>query len=141
MHGRGHTLSVTHWKCGTLGFKSSDTYITAAPLFGPSMLAQHLRFCELSAHAQQPATGAWFGTFVAVLYLGFPLTVMSQLTTGPMLDVIAPKDKVRPKTHHSVFVTISSTLFLTKTLLHDMVAALHVTLSGSLLCRLDSSKD
>lgn len=25
---------------------------------------------------------------------GFPFTVLSQLTTGPMLDVIAPKDKI-----------------------------------------------
>jgi hypothetical protein len=28
------------------------------------------------------------------MYAGFPFTVFSQLTTGPMLDVIAPKDKI-----------------------------------------------
>ena len=43
----------------------------------------------------QPATSAMFGLFVFVMYAGFPFTVFSQLTTGPMLDVIAPIDKVR----------------------------------------------
>lgn len=41
-----------------------------------------------------PATRGWFGAFVAVLYAGFPFTVFSQLTTGPMLDTIAPIDKI-----------------------------------------------
>lgn len=41
-----------------------------------------------------PATTAAFAGFVTVLYLGFPFTVFSQLTTGPMLDVIAPEDKI-----------------------------------------------
>ena len=35
-----------------------------------------------------------FGFFVAVMYGGFPFTVFSQLTTGPMLDAIAPEDKI-----------------------------------------------
>lgn len=30
---------------------------------------------------------------IIVLYVGFPATVLSQLTTGPMLDVLAPEDK------------------------------------------------
>jgi len=41
-----------------------------------------------------PATNAAFGGFVFVMYAGFPFTVFSQLTTGPMLDVIAPEDKI-----------------------------------------------
>ncbi len=44
--------------------------------------------------SSKPATPGWFGAFVAVMYAGFPFTVFSQLTTGPMLDVIAPRDKV-----------------------------------------------
>mmetsp|Transcript_62803 Transcript_62803/g.185464 ORF Transcript_62803/g.185464 Transcript_62803/m.185464 type:complete len:510 (-) Transcript_62803:200-1729(-) len=40
------------------------------------------------------ATTAAFAGFVTVLYLGFPFTVFSQLTTGPMLDVLAPIDKI-----------------------------------------------
>lgn len=42
----------------------------------------------------QPATEGAFAAFVIVLYAGFPFTVFSQLTTGPMLDVIAPEDKI-----------------------------------------------
>lgn len=34
-----------------------------------------------------------FLIFVAVLYLGFPITFISNLTTGPMLDRIAPMDQ------------------------------------------------
>lgn len=41
-----------------------------------------------------PATTLGFAFFVAVMYLGFPLTVISQLSTGPMLDIIAPEDKI-----------------------------------------------
>lgn len=41
-----------------------------------------------------PATPLSFGFFVAVMYGGFPFTVFSQLTTGPMLDAIAPEDKI-----------------------------------------------
>mmetsp|Transcript_50181 Transcript_50181/g.76356 ORF Transcript_50181/g.76356 Transcript_50181/m.76356 type:complete len:724 (+) Transcript_50181:93-2264(+) len=40
------------------------------------------------------ATTGMFGLFVFVMYGGFPFTVFSQLTTGPMLDVIAPIDKI-----------------------------------------------
>lgn len=38
-------------------------------------------------------TSTTYGLFVAVLYLSFPLTVISQLTTAPMLERIAPPDK------------------------------------------------
>lgn len=41
-----------------------------------------------------PASDLTFGFFVFVMYAGFPFTVFSQLTTGPMLDVIAPEDKI-----------------------------------------------
>jgi len=40
------------------------------------------------------ATQLAFGFFVFLMYGGFPFTVFSQLTTGPMLDVIAPEDKL-----------------------------------------------
>mmetsp|Transcript_14891 Transcript_14891/g.41144 ORF Transcript_14891/g.41144 Transcript_14891/m.41144 type:complete len:706 (-) Transcript_14891:285-2402(-) len=40
------------------------------------------------------ATTGMFAFFIIVMYLGFPLTVVSQLSTGPMLDRIAPEDKV-----------------------------------------------
>eukprot|EP00536_Pseudo-nitzschia_multiseries_P004817 jgi/Psemu1/189075/e_gw1.84.76.1 len=40
------------------------------------------------------ATQLSFGFFVFLMYGGFPFTVFSQLTTGPMLDVIAPDDKL-----------------------------------------------
>mmetsp|Transcript_16021 Transcript_16021/g.36967 ORF Transcript_16021/g.36967 Transcript_16021/m.36967 type:complete len:699 (-) Transcript_16021:138-2234(-) len=41
-----------------------------------------------------PPTNTTFGIFVAVMYGGFPFTVLSQLTTGPMLDAIAPEDQI-----------------------------------------------
>ncbi|KAL3925136.1 MAG: hypothetical protein SGILL_000608 [Bacillariaceae sp.] len=41
-----------------------------------------------------PATTASFAGFVFVMYAGFPVTVWSQLTTGPMLDIIAPTDMI-----------------------------------------------
>lgn len=44
--------------------------------------------------ANGPATEGFFIAFVCVMYAGFPFTVFSQLTTGPMLDVLAPEDKV-----------------------------------------------
>jgi len=40
-----------------------------------------------------PATTATYGGFVAVLYMSFPLTVISQLSTGPMLDALSPVDR------------------------------------------------
>lgn len=39
-----------------------------------------------------PTQGTFIG-FVIVLYIGFPMTVLSQLSTGPMLDMIAPPSK------------------------------------------------
>lgn len=40
-----------------------------------------------------PASNGTYGGFIAVFYTGFPFTVISQLSTGPMLDMIAPLDK------------------------------------------------
>ena len=38
----------------------------------------------------EPATSTTYAIFIAALYIGFPFTVLSQLSTGPMLDRIAP---------------------------------------------------
>lgn len=43
--------------------------------------------------AKANATTTTFAIFVTVLYLAFPLTVISQLSTGPMLDRIAPESQ------------------------------------------------
>jgi hypothetical protein len=42
---------------------------------------------------EAPATSGWFAAFIVILYCGFPFTVFSQLSTGPMLDSISPVDK------------------------------------------------
>jgi hypothetical protein len=39
------------------------------------------------------ATTGFFAFFIIVMYGGYPFTVISQLTTGPMLDMIAPPEK------------------------------------------------
>lgn len=41
----------------------------------------------------QPTSTTVYGIYVALMYLGFPLTVLSQLSTGPMLDRISPPNK------------------------------------------------
>jgi MFS family permease len=41
----------------------------------------------------EPPTYSTFIGFVATMYVGYPFTVMSQLSTSPMLDRIAPLDK------------------------------------------------
>ncbi len=38
------------------------------------------------------ATATNYGLFVFAVYFGFPLTYLSQFTTGPMLDAITPED-------------------------------------------------
>ena len=42
--------------------------------------------------AEQPATEGSFALFTSIVYLGVPLAVISNLTTGPMLDRVSPKD-------------------------------------------------
>ena len=41
----------------------------------------------------QPASDGTFAAFIVALYVGFPFTVLSQLSTGPMLDSLAPEDR------------------------------------------------
>jgi len=48
----------------------------------------------LLAIGNAAATRGAFAAFVFVMYGGFPFTVFSQMTTGPMLDIIAPEDKL-----------------------------------------------
>lgn len=43
--------------------------------------------------ASEKATSSSLVWFVVVLYVGYPFTVISQLTTGPMLDAIAPESQ------------------------------------------------
>ena len=43
--------------------------------------------------ALAPASTATFGIFVALLYACFPFTVISQLSTGPMLEATSPPEK------------------------------------------------
>ena len=43
--------------------------------------------------AQMATTKANFGLYVAVMYGGFGFTFISQISTGPMLDAIAPTEK------------------------------------------------
>jgi MFS family permease len=40
-----------------------------------------------------PATQVTYIGFMVVLYIGYPFTVLSQLTTGPMLDALAPSSQ------------------------------------------------
>ena len=46
----------------------------------------------LQLGSQDPSTGYLAG-FIAAMYMGFPFTVISQLSTGPMLDRIAPLEQ------------------------------------------------
>ncbi|CAB9519853.1 expressed unknown protein [Seminavis robusta] len=66
--------------------------------FGPALCAVGanlltgavtLILLQIATLPDQP-TSASYAAFVSVLYLSFPLTVISQLSTGPMLDRIAP---------------------------------------------------
>ena len=41
----------------------------------------------------KPATSGSFTLYTCIIYLGFPLTVISNMTTGPMLDRITPVEK------------------------------------------------
>lgn len=41
----------------------------------------------------EPPTNASFALYVCILYIGFPLAVISNLTTGPMLDRVTPLEK------------------------------------------------
>jgi hypothetical protein len=58
-------------KLGASGGCVMGNVVTAVVTIG-------LLYIALSA----PTTSTWFGAFVAILYLGFPFTVFSQLSTG-----------------------------------------------------------
>lgn len=47
----------------------------------------------LQVASVNPPTTVTYGLFFAVMYLSFPLTVISQLSTGPMLDRISPSSQ------------------------------------------------
>lgn len=42
--------------------------------------------------AAQPASEGSFALFASIIYLGVPLAVISNLSTGPMLDRVSPRD-------------------------------------------------
>lgn len=63
---------------------------------GGCMLGNIITGCVTSALlviGLQTPSNALFGVFITILYVGFPFTVISQLSTGPMLDCIAPPEK------------------------------------------------
>ncbi|KAL3909912.1 MAG: hypothetical protein SGILL_007899 [Bacillariaceae sp.] len=64
----------------------------AACVFGNVVTAVGITAVLLIALIE-PATSATFGGFLAVLYTIMPFTVLSNLSTGPMLDMIAPVNK------------------------------------------------
>ncbi|CAB9500687.1 major facilitator Superfamily [Seminavis robusta] len=68
--------------------------------FGPALIASlsniltgAVTIALLHIAMMEPATTTTFAVFVAVLYIAFPLTVISQVSTGPMLDRIAPESR------------------------------------------------
>lgn len=58
---------------------------------GNAITAVGIALCVFIA-SMTPTTGTYVG-FILCLYLIFPLTVISQLSTGPMLDMLAPPEK------------------------------------------------
>lgn len=61
-------------------------------VMGNAITAVGIVLCMLVAEIKPPTTGT-FAAFIVCLYSIFPLTVISQLSTGPMLDMLAPVDK------------------------------------------------
>ncbi|CAB9500689.1 major facilitator superfamily [Seminavis robusta] len=68
--------------------------------FGPALIASlsnlltgAVTIALLHIGLMQPATTTTFAVFIVVMYLAFPLTVISQVSTGPMLDRIAPESR------------------------------------------------
>ena len=58
-------------------------------VFGNLVTAMGICACLYICQIEPPTTGTLAG-FVVFLYMIFPLTVVSQLSTGPMLDKLAP---------------------------------------------------
>ena len=60
---------------------------------GANLLTGAITVVLLQIANINPPTYATYCIFVTVLYLAFPMTVISQLSTGPMLDRISPLDQ------------------------------------------------
>ncbi len=70
-------------------YDGSDIVISVPPICSPTgVVIIALLYIGLA-----PASNATFGAFVALLYACFPFTVISQLSTGPMLEATSPPDK------------------------------------------------
>lgn len=82
---------------GWFDLMSSLTYFCCCALYSGCVLGNFLTALMTIALLQigiiTPATTATFAIFVTVMYVGFPMTVISQLSTGPMLDMIAPASR------------------------------------------------
>ena len=61
-------------------------------VFGNVVTGIGIMACLLIVEIDPPST-ATFGGFIAMLYGVFPMTVLSQLSTGPMLDMLSPIDR------------------------------------------------
>ena len=68
-------------------------YGPATSCVGANLLTGLVTVGLLQIATINPPTIASFAIFAAVLYVTFPATVISQLSTGPMLDRIAPPDQ------------------------------------------------
>ena len=61
-------------------------------VFGNLITAVGIVACCIICEIDPPTTGTLVG-YVSFMYSIYPLTVVSQLSTGPMLDRLAPKDR------------------------------------------------
>lgn len=65
---------------------------TAKSAVAANLLTAGTVLAQLHIALATPST-ATLAVFIAVVYLAYPLSIISQLSTGPMLDRIAPADK------------------------------------------------
>ncbi|KAL3902705.1 MAG: hypothetical protein SGARI_005710, partial [Bacillariaceae sp.] len=63
-----------------------------ACVFGNLMTAVVIALLFLCGAVLEATRGAMIG-FIVIMYVGFPMTVFSQLSTSPMLDLVSPRDK------------------------------------------------
>ena len=63
-----------------------------ACVFGNFMTAVVILLLWIFGAVLEATKGAMIG-FILVMYLGFPMTVFSQLSTSPMLDMCSPRDQ------------------------------------------------
>jgi predicted MFS family arabinose efflux permease len=88
------------WIYTLLGFAAVPAALASSTLYrkiGPAMscvlanlVTGGVTVALLYIATIPPASSSTFAVFVTILYAGFPITVVSQLTTGPMLDRIVP---------------------------------------------------